>query len=165
MRCVFSAPPRRHSRSDCSPQYLSRLAAVREASVYPAWRPSTSPSVYPAWRPSTSPVFVPLGDCPRGPYLSRLATVHEARIYPAWRLSTRPVFIPLGTRPIQNFARKNPFPRLRGKVAAGRKGEYKTSIYPAWQPPARPVFIPLGGRQSCTKKPLGKGLYGVVIRR
>ena len=41
-----------------------------------------------------------------------------------------------------------------GKVAAGRKGEYKTSIYPAWRLPANPVFIPLGGcpRTQCSPR-------------
>ena len=37
------------------------------------------------------------------------------------------------------------FSWVPGKVAEGRKGEYKTSIYPAWRPPANPVFTPLGG--------------------
>ena len=126
-------------------QDLSRLAAIRE------------PSICPAWRPSANPAFIPLGGCPRTQCLSRLAAVREPSVYPAWRPSTNPVFVPLGTRPIQNLARKNPFPRLRGKVAAGRKGGIQNqdlsrlaairepSIYPAWRPSVGPVFVPLGG--------------------
>ena len=39
------------------------------------------------------------------------------------------------------------FSWVPGKVAEGRKGEYKPSIYPAWRTPANPAFIPLGARQ------------------
>ena len=90
-------------------QCLSRLAGVRESSVYPAWRASGKPvfvplggrqgtqcltrlagvreaSICPAWRAFGKPVFVPLGACPGAQCLSRLARVREASVYPAWRL-------------------------------------------------------------------------------
>ena len=38
------------------------------------------------------------------------------------------------------------FSWVPGKVAEGRKGEYKTRIYPAWQLLTNPVFIPLDDR-------------------
>ncbi|EHM53096.1 hypothetical protein HMPREF9080_02010 [Cardiobacterium valvarum F0432] len=41
-------------------------------------------------------------------------------IYPAWHAAQSRI-----------LHGKNLFPHLRGKVAAGRKGEYKTRIYPA----------------------------------
>ena len=91
-------------------QDLSRLAG-------PATAPLGETSNYAAWRAQqlrrlANPATTPLG----GP-----------RNYTAWRTQqprrlARPVFIPLGALPISNFARKNPFPRLRGKVAEGRKG-------------------------------------------
>ena len=123
------------SRTQC----LSRLAVARKPSVYPAWQQLTNPaftplgallflqtqrlsrlaathkpSIYPAWRLATSPVFTPLGGLPRTQCLPRLAARHEPSIYPAWRLPINPAFIPLGAHPIQNLARKNPVPRLRG---------------------------------------------------
>ena len=68
-------------------------------------------------------------------------------VYPAWRLSISPVFAPLGARPIPKRARKNPFPRLRGKVAEGRKGGIKTQDLSRL---AGPVFTPLGEASICT---------------
>ncbi len=92
-------------------QHLSRLAAAYK------------PSIYPAWPLPANPAFIPLGRCPRIQRLSRLVAAHKPSVYPAWRLPTSPVFIPLDAHPIPNRAWENPFPRLRGKVAAGRKGE------------------------------------------
>ena len=103
-------------------QYLSRLAASHEPSIYAAWRLATSPAFIPlggypraqclsrlaaryapsvctAWRQSVRPVFIPLGGCPQAQHLSRLAAAHEPSIYPAWRLSASPAFIPLGGSP------------------------------------------------------------------
>ena len=79
----------------CPPtQHLSRLAAVRE------------PSVYPAWRPLANPVFIPLGSRPQPQCLSRLAAARNPSVYPAWRPSATPVFIPLGGRSrVQDLSR------------------------------------------------------------
>ena len=86
----------------------------------PAFTPLGEASVYPAWcvanlkfctEKSLPPLAGEGGRRPEGGIknqdLSRLAA---------------PVFTPLGALPISNFARKNPFPSLRGKVAEGRKG-------------------------------------------
>ena len=119
-------------------------------------------SIYPAWQLLTNPVFIPLDDHPQAQYLSRLAATHKPSVYPAWRLPTSPAFTPPGARQILNLVRKESLPPLAGdgapmkkmlaffswvpgKVAAGRKGEYKTRIYPAWRLPTNPAFIPLGG--------------------
>ena len=127
-------PRTQHLSRLAQAQVLSRLAAARE------------PSVYPAWQLATSPVFTPLGGSPRAQHLPRLAAAREPSVCPAWRLPASPVFTPPGARPSPNIARINPFPRLRGKVAEGRKGGIKTriyplgaarepSIYPAWRGP------------------------------
>ena len=91
-------------------QHLRRLAN-------PATTPLSEPSNRAAWRTQqprrlANPAITPLG----GP--SNHTTWRTQQL----RRLARPVFIPLGALPISNFARKNPFPRLRGKVAEGRKG-------------------------------------------
>ena len=76
-------------------------------------------------------MVIPLGGRPRTQYLPRLARTKSRTLYG-----------------------KNPFPRLRGKVAEGRKGGYKPSVYPAWQLLTSPVFIPLGSysRAPCLSR-------------
>ena len=101
--------------------------------------PLDEPSIYAAWRTQcfrrlANPVFSPLGASPA--FIPLGAS-------PAFiPLGASPGFIPLGARPSPNIARNNPFPRLRGKVAEGRKGGIKNqdfspwrkpSIYPAWR--------------------------------
>ena len=87
-------------------QYVSRLAAFREPSVYPAWRPFTSPVFIPLGGLSRvqclsrlaaimSPVSIPLGGLLRAQYSSRLAAFREPSVYPAWRSFANPVFVPL----------------------------------------------------------------------
>ncbi|SUX19954.1 Uncharacterised protein [Cardiobacterium valvarum] len=135
---AWRAPKSEH----CTKKSLSPLAGEggrrpEGGNTKPGFLPlavAHEPSVYPAWRQSVSPVFIPFGGLPRAQRLSRLAAAHEPSIYPAWRLATSPAFIPLdgpatspafillGALPSPNIARKNPFPRLRGKVAEGRKG-------------------------------------------
>ena len=89
-------------------QDLSRLAAARKPSIYPAWQPPTNPafippgsrpqtqrlsrlaaaqkpSVYPAWQPPKNPAFIPLGGCSQPQCLSRLAAAHKPSVCPAWR--------------------------------------------------------------------------------
>ena len=61
---------RRPEGGNKKPEFIP-LAAARE------------PSIYPAWRPSTNPVFIPLGGCLQTQRLSRLAAAHEPSIYPA----------------------------------------------------------------------------------
>ena len=89
----------------------------------------------------------------RAQYLSRLAGLAFTP------LGANPVFIPLGARPSLNIARKNPFPRLRGKVAEGRKGGIKNQDSSPWRLSlaqwfiplgANPVFIPLGANPVFT---------------
>ena len=103
-------------------QHLSRLAAARK------------PSVYPAWPLPTNPAFIPLGSCSQTQCLSRLAATHKPSVYPAWRA------------PNPESGMGKSLPPLAGE--GGRRpegGKYKTSIYPAWRPPANPVFTPLDG--------------------
>ena len=111
---------------------LSRLAAARK------------PSVYPAWRPPANPAFIPLGGCPQTQhssrlavpqtlYSSRLAACREPSIHPAWRPAANLVFIPLGGLPRTQYS---------SRLAACRK----PSVHPAWRPAANPVFTPLGGQ-------------------
>ena len=131
-------------------QHLSRLAAARK------------PSVYPAWPLPTNPAFIPLGSCSQTQCLSRLAATHKPSVYPAWRA------------PNPESCMGKSLPPLAGE--GGRRpegGKYKTSIYPAWRPPANPAFIPLSScpriqRLSCLvaffllKSPLARAfLVGV----
>ena len=128
-----------------------------ESSVYLAWH---EPSVYPAWRQAqvlsrlAGPVFIPLGrpsvyPAWRAQCLSRLASpgfipLGGPSVYPAWRQAQ--CLSRLTRCPIPNRARKNPFPRLRRKVAEGRKGGIKKQNLSPWRLPTNPAFIPLGGQ-------------------
>ena len=71
---------------------------------------------------ATNPAFIPLGE----PSVRRLAA--------------NPASVPLGGRLIPH-SEKNPFPRLRGKVAEGRKGGIKTQRLPHLA--ANPASVPL----------------------
>ena len=95
---------------------------------------------------SANSVFIPLGAnpaiypaCRRAQCLSRLAANlvfipldGDPSIYPACRraqclsrLAANPVFIPLGALSNPESCTEKSLPRLRGKVAAGRKGGIK----------------------------------------
>ena len=65
-------------------QHLSRLAAIQE------------PSVYPAWRWFENPAFILLGGDSGALCLSRLVAVRKSSIHLAWPRFRNPVFIPLG---------------------------------------------------------------------
>ncbi|EHM54843.1 hypothetical protein HMPREF9080_01072 [Cardiobacterium valvarum F0432] len=81
-------------------QCLSRLAAVCE------------PSIYPAWRRFASPVFIPLGGNLR------------AHVYPAWRWFVSPVFVPPGGhfRPTDEHPHPGPPPQAgEGIQVLGRR--------------------------------------------
>ena len=83
--------PGQHTRST----RLSRLAAIQESRVYPAWRQSRNPGFIPlGGDPGIHFIplggdpgihFIPLGGDPGTQVLSRLAAIQEPRFYPAWR--------------------------------------------------------------------------------
>ena len=111
-------------------------------------------------------MFIPLGSCPQTPCLSRLAVARKPSIYPAWRAPNSESCMGKSLPPLaggRGSHEKNAriFFMVPGKVAEGRKGEYKPSVYPAWLPPTNPVFTPLGGcpqtqrlsRLAATRKP------------
>ncbi len=131
------------SRGQCSPCLARTQSLIVHGKIpspacggrWPqAGRGEYKTSIYPAWQLLTNPVFIPLDDRPQTRCLSRLARAKSRTLYG-----------------------KNPFPRLRGKVAAGRKGgiqnqhlsrlaaTHKPSVYHAWSLPTNPVVITLDG--------------------
>ena len=93
--------------------------------------------------------------------LARWAKDHPARepsVYPAWHVPNPEWCMGKSLPPLAGDGAPMKkmlafFSWVPGKVAAGRKGEYKTRIYPAWQQLTNPAFIPLGAVREASVRP------------